>query len=210
MTTNPNQLIYQFKITLQEIEPAIWRRLQAPAKYTFWDLHVAIQDAMGWLDYHLHEFRVRRPHQRKMVEIGIPDDEGIGNATLLGWEIPIRDVFTEPGQTALYAYDFGDGWRHDVLLEGILLKEKGAAYPTCIAGERACPPEDCGGIPGYYQLLDILRNPRHPDYRETMEWLKGHAKNDDPYDPNAFDLGQVRFDDPKQRWRYAFTETSDQ
>jgi len=117
MTTNPNQLVYQFKVSLQEIEPTIWRRLQVPAKYSFWDLHVAIQDAMGWLDYHLHEFRLRKPHGRKWIEIGIPDDESGDYEVLPGWKIPIRDYFKEPGQTALYIYDFGDGWKHDLVFE---------------------------------------------------------------------------------------------
>ena len=136
MATAKHHLIYQFKVSLEEIEPTIWRRIQVPARYSFWDLHVALQDAMGWLDYHLHAFRVRRPHQRKMIEIGIPDD-GEGDIDVLpGWTIPIRDIFTEPGQTAFYLYDFGDSWKHEVLLEGILLKEKGGKYPRCLAGER--------------------------------------------------------------------------
>ncbi len=209
MKTGKNHLLYQFKVTLEGIEPSIWRRVQVPAKYSFWDLHVALQDAMGWLDYHLHEFRMRRPHKSKMIEIGIADDEGSDKVVMSGWKIPIIEYFTEPGQTALYAYDFGDGWEHEVLLEGILLKEKGAKYPRCVAGERACPPEDCGAVPGYYSVVDIIRNPSHDDYQETIDWLKGHAKNYYPYDPGAFDPGQVHFDNPKKRWRIAFSETDD-
>jgi len=209
MTTNPNRLIYQFKVTLLEIEPAIWRRLQVPATYSFWDVHVAFQDAMGWLDYHLHAFRMRRPHKRKMIEIGIPADEASDTVVMPGWKIPMRGYFTEPGQTALYAYDFGDGWEHEVLLEDILLKAKGAKYPRCIAGERACPPEDCGGVPGYHRVLDILRHPSDGEYQETIAWLKGHTKNYYPYDPGAFHPEQVHFDNPKQRWRLAFSETGD-
>jgi hypothetical protein len=87
MTTNPNRLIYQFKVTLLEIEPAIWRRLQVPATYSFWDLYVAFQDAMGWLDDHLHEFRMRRPPKRKMIEIGIPADEASDTVVMPGWKI---------------------------------------------------------------------------------------------------------------------------
>jgi len=209
MKTDPNHLIYQFTVTLEEIEPAIWRRLQVPATYSFWDLHVALQDVMGWLDYHLHAFRMRRPHKQRMIEIGIPDDEASDHEVMPGWNIPIRDYFTEPGQTALYAYDFGDGWKHEVLLEGIVLKEKGVKYPRCMAGERACPPEDCGSIPGYYRVVDILRHPSDDAYQETIDWLKGHAKNYDPYDPDAFDPGHVHFDNPKKRWRLAFSETGD-
>jgi hypothetical protein len=89
------------------------------------------------------------------------------------------------------------------------LTEKGATYPRCIAGERACPPEDCGSVPGYYRVVDIINNPRHADYQETIGWLKGHAKNYYPYDPEAFHPEQVRFDNPEKRWRFAFSDTSE-
>jgi hypothetical protein len=209
MTTAPRQLVYQFTMTLQEITPAIWRRLQVPATYTFWVLHVALQDAMGWLDYHLHVFRLRRPPKQIWIEIGIPDDEGSDDQVLSGWEISLRTYFTVPGQTASYLYDFGDGWHHEVVLEGILLKEHGVKYPRCLAGARACPPEDCGSVPGYERLLDILRHPGHADYQDTIAWLKGHAKNYYPYDPEAFDPGHIVFTNPKRRWRRAFVEPED-
>ena len=114
---NTSKLAYQFKITLGEILPPIWRRIQVPAKYSFWDLHVALQDSIGWLDYHLHMFRFRKPHKKAVVEIGIPGDEMDDNITLPGWEISIGDYFTEPGNVALYEYDFGDIWEHELLLE---------------------------------------------------------------------------------------------
>jgi hypothetical protein len=87
MKTVKIHLIYQFKVTLKDIEPSIWRGVQVPAKYSFWDLHVALQDAMGWLDYHLHAFRMHMPHKSKMIEIG-PDDEGSDNVVMSGWETP--------------------------------------------------------------------------------------------------------------------------
>jgi hypothetical protein len=105
-----------------------------------------------------------------------------------------------------YEYDFGDGWSHEILLEAILLKEKGITYPQCVAGERACPPEDCGGISGYYHLLEILRDPNHVEHEENIDWLKGHAKNYCPYDPEEFDCKGVRFDNPKKRWKIAFSQ----
>lgn len=209
MKTSKSNIIYQFHIELNEIVPMIWRRIQVPAKYSFWDLHVAIQDSMGWLDYHLHAFRVRMPHKRKITEIGIPDDEAYDQVVLPGWEIFIAEYFTEPGKLALYEYDFGDGWDHNVLLEGILLKEEGGKYPKCIAGERACPPEDCGGVPGYYQLLEIIGNPNHLEYQEYIAWLKGHAKNYYPYDPGGFDPDQIEFWNPKKRWQMAFSQVVD-
>ncbi len=100
--------------------------------------------------------------QRSETQIGIPD-------ILPGWEVPITEYFTEPGKLAIYDYDYGDGWSHYVLLEGILLKEHGVKYPKCIGGERACPPEDCGGVDGYYQVLKILSDPNHPEYHEYKE-----------------------------------------
>jgi hypothetical protein len=200
----PN-IIFQFRFELVGIEPSIWRRVQVPSKYSFWDLHVAIQDSMGWLDYHLHAFRVRMPHKRKIVEIGIPMDDYFDEPVLPGWEIPITDYFTEPGKSSPYEYDFGDGWEHNILLEGILLKEKGARYPKCVAGERACPPEDCGGVPGYYEIVEILKNPKHPEFRDHIGWLKGHAKNYYPYEPDQFNPEKVEFWNPKKRWKMAFS-----
>ena len=199
-----NHLVYQFKLSLYEIEPLIWRRIQVPSAYSFWDLHVAIQDAMGWFNYHLHAFRLRPKHKTKPIEVGIPVDDWEGDAVIPGWEMPIADFFVEPGQVAEYEYDFGDGWVHEVLLEGILLKTKGVKYPICLAGERACPPEDCGSIPGYYSIIAILQNPDHEEYEDTVTWLKGHAKNYYPFDPEAFIPEKVRFDNPARRWKDAF------
>jgi Plasmid pRiA4b ORF-3-like protein len=160
---------------------------------------------MGWLDYHLQLFRIRLPRKRKLLEIGIPTDDYYDEPLLPGWEIHITEYFTEPGKSALYRYDFGDGWDHHVLLEGILLKEEGIRYPKCVAGERACPPEDCGGVPGYYELIEILKSPKHPQYRDYIEWLKGHAKNYYPYEQDQFNSEKVEFWDPKRRLNMAFS-----
>ena len=206
MAKRTTNIIYQFRIELREIKPTIWRVIQVPSEYSFWDLHVAIQDAMGWLEYHLHTFLFQTPHKTKNTEIGIPDDEFTDHEVLPGWKIPMIGYFTEPGKSAIYDYDFGDGWSHYVLLEGILLKEKGVKYPLCLGGERACPPEDCGGVPGYYELLKILREPNHPEYEDYIEWLKGHAKNYFPYEPDNFDPGKVAFGDPRKRWKIAFSQ----
>jgi len=166
-------LVYQFRISLKEISPTIWRRILIPEKYNFWDLHVAIQDAMGWLDYHLHVFRIRRKHAHSVKEIGIPDEDRFeGDPEILpGWEIPIFSYFTEIGTVAEYHYDFGDCWHHEVLFEGILLKENNQKYPKCIGGERACPPEDCGGVSGYYHVLEVIQNPEHEESQEMITWL---------------------------------------
>ena len=205
---NKKDLLFQFRIELLNIEPAIWRRIQVPRDYSFWDLHVAIQDAMGWLDYHLHEFEIKGARMKKPSFIGIPpEDYYIGDPKVLpGWEIPIKKLFDFPGRVAGYRYDFGDRWLHVVLFEAVLLKERGRKYPACVDGKRACPPEDCGGVPGYYELLQIVKNPEHPEYEENAGWLKGHIGNYWPYDPDFFDPRAVSFDNPKKRFQKAFQE----
>ncbi|MGO9019670.1 MAG: plasmid pRiA4b ORF-3 family protein [Syntrophobacteraceae bacterium] len=123
-----------------------------------------------------------------------------------GWEIAIAEHFTEPGVAAVYEYDFGDGWEHEVLLEGILLKEQGVKYPRCIAGKRTCPPEDCGGVLGYYRILEILGNPKHEEYQETVVWAKGQTRGGHTYRPDKFDPEEVHFDNPKKRWKIALKD----
>ena len=192
--------IYQFKIALKEITPIIWRRIHVPTNYTFWDLHVAIQDSMGWFDSHLHQFSIKRPHAHKFTKIGIPDEDRFDDdiKILPGWEVDISSYFTALGVTALYKYDFGDSWEHDVVLEGLLIKEKNEKYPRCIDGERACPPEDCGGVDGYFHFLEAVLNPMHEEHKELLQWC---GKK---FDPNEFDPKSVRFDNPKKRWENAF------
>jgi len=194
--------IYQFKIELKIIEPAIWRRIVVPATYSFWDLHVAIQDSMGWLDSHLHAFRIANPKTGNIDEIGIPNDDPFIDELIFlpGWELRISDYFIQPGDQCEYQYDFGDNWEHEVILEGVLLKEPKAKYPKCIGGARACPPEDCGGAHGYQEMLEIVRSPSHEEHKSMMEWLGGK------YDPKAFNSNKVHFDNPKKRWRIAFMD----
>ena len=193
MTKSKYLNIYQFKISLKEVNPPIWRRIQVPENYTFWDLHVAIQDSMGWWDSHLHSFTLKNPVTGEKEEIGIPSDDFFDEMPMLpGWKERISKWFST-NKKAEYVYDFGDGWSHEVKLEKILPREQKVKYPRCIEGERACPPEDCGGIGGYYNLLEIISNPAHEEYEEMMEWLGGR------YDPEAFDPAQAKFDNPKER-----------
>lgn len=204
MVTRRPKLIHQFKITLLGISPPVWRRIQVPASYTFWDLHVAIQDSMGWLDYHLHAFRLEEGGEQRAIEIGIPTDEYDGDAVVPGWAVAIARIFTRPGLVASYEYDFGDGWRHQVLLEDILPSEPKVRYPRCLAGKRACPPEDCGGTHGYREVLKALKNSRHPEHKDTVAWLKGHVASYYPYDPARFEPHAVVFSNPRRRWQNAF------
>ena len=185
--------VYQFHISLFGIKPAIWRCIQVPEIYNFWDLHVAIQDAMGWTDSHLHHFEIINPQLLKPELIGIPD-EGEDQANILpGWKTPISHYFSLQNRKALYRYDYGDDWQHDLLLEEILPKKADIPYPICLAGERACPPEDCGGIWGYENIVKIIKNPKHKEYKEMREWLNGD------FDPKVFNPLDVHFDNSATR-----------
>ena len=189
--------VYQFKISLKGIRPIIWRRIQVPESYAFWDLHVAIQDVMGWLDYHLHEFEIVNPLTGLKVNIGIPDGD-FDKEVLPGLKEKISDYFSMENRLADYTYDFGDSWEHSVKLEKILPKEKDVNYPICIAGKRACPPEDCGGIWGYEDFLKIISNPDDKEYEEMIKWAGGK------FDPEDFDMKEISFDNPAKRWKIAF------
>ena len=192
--------VYQFKITLKDIKPIIWRRIQVPKTYTFWDFHVAIQDAMGWYDSHLHEFEIVNPLSGTKTIIGIPnEDEDFANyKTLPGWKQKIANYFLGENKSANYIYDFGDNWEHKIILEKILPKKNNITYPLCIKGERACPPEDCGGTYGYEDFLKIVRNPNDEQREEMLEWIGGE------FDSEHFDPREVTFDDPAERFRMTF------
>jgi hypothetical protein len=194
--------VLQFKIELPEILPLIWRRILVPSDYNFWDLHVAIQDSMGWLDYHLHHFEIKGKGKKSEDNIGIPDFEQLGEMKEVfpGWEIPVLNYFNDLGVTSRYLYDYGDSWWHTVQLEGYLFREKKGKYPICIDGERACPPEDCGGERGYYEMLKTLSDSENEGYEEMKTWV---GKN---WNAEKFDKKAVKFDDPYKRWRKAFLE----
>jgi hypothetical protein len=192
--------VYQFKITLKGTKPPIWRRILVPETYTFWDLHVAIQDAMGWDDYHLHEFTLLSPKTGRKVKIGIPSDEDVdyGWEVLAEWNQKIAHYFSSENSKADYVYDFGDGWEHSIKLEKILPRETGVAYPRCIGGKRACPPEDCGGIGGYAEFLEAIGDPANELHEDMLDWVGGS------FDPDDFDPNDVEFEDPDSRFKLAF------
>ena len=184
--------IYQFKITLKNTKSPVWRRIQVPETFTFWDLHCAITDSMGWLDYHLHQFEVYDPDCGEKIFIGIPGDD---EDTILDWNRQITQYFSLDGSAIPYTYDMGDNWEHSVKLEKILPREKGVKYPRCIEGEMACPPEDCGGVWGYQDMLQIISNNKHKEYKETMQWLGGS------FNPEKFDMARIKFEDPSRRMK---------
>lgn len=185
--------VLQFKTTLQDIEPAIWRRIQILDACTFWDLHVAIQNAMGWTDSHLHHFRVINPGNNEEQFIGIPDDNGFDDDnTLPGWEYLVKD-YIDHNPNMIYLYDFGDSWYHSIEFENVCDAKNDTKYPICLDGERACPPEDVGSIPGYYDFVKIMKNPKNKEYKSMLEW---YGKK---YDPEAFDPQSVKFQNPEMR-----------
>ncbi len=165
--------VYQLKVTLQGSKPPICRRLHVRGSTTLADLHRVFQIAMGWTDSHLHLFRVGA------VEYGDPDPES---------DMPMRDErrvrveqIATAGERFTYAYDFGDGWEHRVLVERVLAPEPDARYPLVLTGKRACPPEDVGGIGGYGDFLAALADPEDPEHATWTEWIGG------AFDPDAFD-----------------------
>jgi hypothetical protein len=167
--------IYQFKITLKGIKPAIWRRVQVWNDTPLDLLSLLILKAMGWEGYHLHAFTI--------------GDEVYGATSednILGFreeaDFQINQLVSAPKQKFLYEYDFGDGWVHEVILEKISAPEAGVTYPRCIGGANACPPEDCGGATGYQNDLRALGDRHHPEREHAIEIL-GRT-----FDPAKFNL----------------------
>ena len=176
------QEIYQIKVTLLGTDPPIWRRLLVPADLTLEQLHDVLQLAMDWEDCHMHEFRIGQ--QR----FGKPDpmEQAFGGPrTASERTARLFSVLGRAGAKAVYSYDFGDSWDHQIVVEKRLAAEAGCAYPACLAGDRHGPPEDCGGIPGFYHLLEAIRDPEHEEHDELLEWLG------DGFDPEAFSVEEV-------------------
>ena len=176
---NPATLLFQCKITLLDIEPPIWRRIQVK-DCTLDKLHEHIQTAMGWTNSHLHQFKIDGViyGDPELLSEGFEDGPDIMNSL----ETRLSTVVPEDGSRFRfeYEYDFGDGWEHDVLFEGCLRAAKGTRYPRCLEGERACPPEDVGGTYGYQEYLEAMADPKNERHEEFLEWSG-------PFDPEAFD-----------------------
>ena len=170
--------LYQLKVTLRLSKPPIWRRLVVRADMKLDRLHRVIQIAMGWSDCHLHQFRLGR------VYYGVPDREfeGFGGETLNEKDYTLADLAPGPKKKFIYEYDFGDSWEHEVRVEKALPPDLAFKHPVCLAGANACPPEDCGGIHGYYELLAALADPKHEQHEEMKEWVGGK------WDASQFDL----------------------
>ena len=160
-------MLLQFKIKLLNVEePEVWRQILVPSQFTFHQFHQIIQEAFGWEDYHLYEFR---PKGRKGgPNIGLSDFEGDEDVTESN-KVPLSEMFIKPGQKMMYNYDFGDGWTHEITLQKIT--DNASLIADCIGGNGTCPPEDCGGQFGFKEMKDILKDSKNPEYKEMCEWL---------------------------------------
>ncbi len=168
--------IATLRIELKDSDPPIWRMVDVPTSITLKVLHDIVQVTMGWMDYHLWEFVIAGQHY------GLPMDEDWGTAPRkVASRTRLRDVLS-PGTTMIdYTYDFGDNWEHRLIVSDVRPGDPGTAYPRFIGGERDCPPEDCGGLSGFYEMLETRADPAHPEHAEISEWL-------DEYDPDELDI----------------------
>jgi hypothetical protein len=172
--------IYQLKITLHDVQPPIWRRVQVK-DCTLDKLHQVIQECMGWTDSHLHVFEIGAEQFGAPEQWDPLDDPDVGNSR----KVKLGRLRAQALKKLRYIYDMGDDWKHTIHIEKTLEAEPGVHYPRCIAGERACPPEDCGGSWGYERLLMAIRDPKHPEHEDMAEWIGGE------FDAEAFDLKAV-------------------
>jgi hypothetical protein len=170
--------VYQLKATIMDTKPPVLRRVVVPAETTLARLHDVLQAAFGWWDCHLHEFEIGG------VRYSVDDGEA--------WQPPqderharLCDV-ADAGSSFVYVYDFGDYWRHKVVVEEILPAVAGATCPSCVGGRRACPPEDCSGPWGYREFLVAIGDPGHEEHESMLEWVGGH------FDPEAFDTADFQ------------------
>lgn len=163
------------RIELMDTDPLIWREVEVPTSITLKVFHDIVQITMGWLDQHLWEFKIDDR------TYGLPMDEDWGTTPRTeAIKVRLRDVLRPRKTTIDYMYDFGDSWEHRLTVTKIRPGKPGVSYPHYVGGEWDCPPEDCGGIPGYYNMLDALANPEHPDHADLAEYLEG-------WDPRGID-----------------------
>ena len=184
--------LYQLKVVLLGCEPAVWRRLQVPGDAKLDWLHAVLQVGIGWTNSHLHQFKVgeacysdTRHHAAEFED----DPEILEERTFA-----LRQIAPLEGDVFRYEYDFGDSWEHEITVEKILPSPTASSFALCLDGARSCPPEDCGGIPGYEDLLKILKNRKHPEHKRMKEWLGR------PFDAAAFDREKTNLWLRKLKW----------
>jgi Plasmid pRiA4b ORF-3-like protein len=181
--------VYQLKITLLGMDAPIWRRIQVPSTVSLSSLHDVLQAVMGWTNSHLHQFEKGGKYW------GVPDDDGFDDDIEVineSW-VPVEEVLNAEGDSMVYVYDFGDDWRHEVVLEKIVASDT-PTKPVCFAGERRCPPEDIGGPHGYQEFLEVIFQPGHEEFEHYREW----AGN--PVHAEEFDVKAVNDRLSRMRW----------
>ncbi len=172
--------IATLRIELKHCEPPIWRIVEVPTSITLKVLHDIVQVTMGWFDYHLWEMIIGGQRY------GLPMDEDWGTTPRkVAEKVRLREVLTHSTTEIDYTYDFGDNWEHTLIVSNVRAGNPTTPYPRFIAGERNCPPEDCGGIPGFYEMLEARADHSHPDHAEISEWLDG-------YDPEELDTVPIK------------------
>jgi hypothetical protein len=171
--------VFQLKLTLQHVQPAVWRRVLVPADIPLGALHFVLNEAMGWDCKHMHSFAIA---ERRFSDPSNDPDGDLGFENEHEAEL---GSLVSVGKKLTYAYDAGDGWLHEVDVEQRLEADERLGYPLCIGGARACPPEDCGGPPGYADLLQALANKEHPKHGEMLTWVGGY------FDPEGFDANRI-------------------
>jgi hypothetical protein len=175
-----NISVYQIKVALSGSKPPIWRRLLIPSNLSLERFHYVLQAAMGWSNSHLHQFVSGGEYY------GCTDpDFGLGDEVEDERKYRVAQLLPREKASLVYEYDFGDSWEHKIVLEKILPADADAQQARCIKGARACPPEDCGGIWGYADLIGIIQNPDDPEREEMLEWL------DEDFDPEEFDIEAI-------------------
>jgi hypothetical protein len=169
---------FEFKIVLKGINPAIYRTFVVKEDITFFEFHHVIQIVMGWYNEHLYQFANQN--------IIIADPEMIDDVDIIDInDFLLNEYFENQGDKINYEYDFGDGWMHEIVLKKITEGKENDVVPICLSGKRNCPPENCGGIYGYMNLIEIMADENHPDYEEMVDWFGEH------FDPEYFDIEEV-------------------
>lgn len=165
--------VHTLRISLLHVEPTVWRRFVLPSETKLPKFNRMLEAVMGWEGYHLHMFEVAD------LRIGQPDD--FSTDIIDERHLVLEQLLSRVGSQLQWSYDFGDGWEHDVVVEAIEAPSPDVRYPTCTAGERACPPEDCGGVWGYEELRVALADPAHAEHEHLRDWAGAG------FDPDAFD-----------------------
>ncbi len=180
-----NNRFYLLKIQLVDIEPAIWRRFVVPVGITLDRLHDVIQIVMGWTDSHLHEFTIGN---KRYTEYPESREEGLACG-----RFRLGDLLKQKGRTFLYMYDFGDSWEHELVLEeNRYFNPEQRSELFCLEGERACPPEDVGGVPGYFEFCNALKDSNHEEHESYMEWSGGEFDSE-KFDADAVNLELMKY-----------------